>query len=84
MTITDSISSLGSSITDTVSGIVHDVSTRAPELAHTVVDAGHDVAKEAVGYGRHGLEAVGLVDRRRHGPPAIVKLLLVAAATVPG
>jgi hypothetical protein len=90
MSITDSISSLGSSITDTVSGIVHDVSTRAPELVQTVADAGHDVAKDAIGFGRdavgrgrHGLEAVGIVDRpSRRMLPTLLAIALIAIVTL--
>ena len=71
MSITDTTSSLGSAITDTVSDLVHDVSTLAPELVRAVADAG-----------QHGLVAVGLIDPPRHRRRyPILGLILVGLLT---
>ncbi len=81
MSITDSISSLGSSITDTVGGFVHDVGTRAPDVLHAATGFGHDVAKEAADLGRQGLETVGLIEapKKRNWLPILLSLGFVIA-----
>ena len=89
MSITDSITSLGSTISGTVSDLAHEVSTRTPDLLHTVADAGHDVAKEAknlgqkgVKVGRHTLESAGVVDKpARRKLPALLVIAALAALT---
>jgi hypothetical protein len=76
MSITDSISSIGSSITDTVGSFIHDVGARTPDVLQSATEFTHDVAKEAADLGRHGLEAIGLIDapKRRHWLPIILSL----------